>query len=114
MAIRCIVEEIMKSDETVITYHDDGSKKKGVGSFGVQGLTINGTYRALPTLEIASESCENLANLKKSILNILEICSGVSSQELFNKITFRMMDSANHNFGVDEKVHIILFYLFYH
>lgn len=104
LAIKCIVEQIMKCSETVITYHDDGSKKKGVGSFMVQGVTIDGVFRAFPALPIASESCENLASLKSTVLKILEICSGVPAVQIFEKITFRMMDSTSHNFGVDELV----------
>ena len=77
LAIKDIVEEIMQSNETVITYHDDGSKKKSVGSFMVQGVTIDGVFRAFPALPIASESRENLAKLKSTVLHILEICSGV-------------------------------------
>ena len=69
--LKCIVDEIMASDESVITYHEDGSKKKGVGSFMVQGVTINGKFRAFPTLPIASERKENLGQLKLAILNIL-------------------------------------------
>ena len=103
-ALKCIVDEMMKADDVVITYHDDGSKKKGAGSFSVQGLTINGVFRALPTLPVASESRDNLAALKKAVLGILSICSGVSSKDLFNKINFRMMDSTAHNYGVDEQV----------
>ena len=48
--MKCIVDEIIASDDTVITYHDGGSKKNGVGSFMVQGVTINGKFRAFPTL----------------------------------------------------------------
>ena len=69
--LKCIADEIMASDESVITYHEDGSKKKGVGSFMVQGVTINGKFRAFPTLPIASESKENLGQLKLAILSIL-------------------------------------------
>ena len=98
----------MKSDDAMITYHDDGSNKKGVSSFSVQVITINGSFRAFPRLPIASESCENLAKLKSTILEILEICSGVPAIEIFEKITFRMMDSTSHNFGVDELVSIDL------
>ena len=106
--LKCIVDEIMASDEAVITYHDDGSRKKGVGSFMVQGVTINGKFRAFPTLPIASESMENLTQLKLAILNILATCSGVDPKDLFEKINFRMMDSTAHNFGVDEQVSIDL------
>ena len=52
---------------SVICYHDDGSKKQGIGGYSVQGFTINNKYRPLPTLPIASESRENLAALKIAI-----------------------------------------------
>ena len=100
LALRCIVEEMMQGESTVITYHDDGSKKKSVGSFMVQGISIDGSpFRAFPTLP--TESCENLVSLTKTILSI---CSGVSEAEIMKKIDFRMMDSTSHNYGVDEKV----------
>ena len=106
--LKCIVDEIMASDESAITYHDNGSKKKGVGSFIVQAVAINGKFRAFPTLPIASDRKENLAQLKLAILNILAIRCGVDPKDLFDKINFRMMDSTAHNFGVDEQVSIDL------
>ena len=69
----------------------------------VQGLTINGKFRAFPTLPIASESKENLVELKLAILNILATCGGVDPRDLFEKINFRMMDLTAHNFGVDKQ-----------
>eukprot|EP00957_Ditylum_brightwellii_P195571 14901939-Ditylum_brightwellii.AAC.1 len=70
MALAEIAREIMDSDEkSVVTYNGDGSKKQGVGSFSVQGFTINGVFRSLPTLQIASETRENLADLKLVVLN---------------------------------------------
>ena len=58
----------MNSEENVVvTYSDDGSKKQGTGSFSVQGITVNGKYRSLPTMSIASESRRNLADLKVAI-----------------------------------------------
>ena len=38
----CLLEEIMESVAgAVITYHTDGSQTQGVGSYTVQGITIN-------------------------------------------------------------------------
>jgi hypothetical protein len=75
---------MMNADQqVVVTYSDDGSKKQGAGSFSVQGITINGTYRSLPTMSIASESRKNLAALTVAVLEILEAASGVSSKRLF-------------------------------
>ena len=103
MALNEIVKEIMNSDEqVVVTYSDDGSKNQGAGSFSVQGITVNGTYRALPTMSIASESRNNLAALRVAVLEILQAASGVSSKTLFEKIDFIITDQTAHNLKVEE------------
>eukprot|EP00058_Branchiostoma_floridae_P002606 XP_002588094.1 hypothetical protein BRAFLDRAFT_87612 [Branchiostoma floridae] len=99
------VKEIMDSDEqVVVTYSDDGSKKQGAGSFSVQAITVKSRYRSLPTLNIASESRQNLADLKVTMLQILQTASGVAAKTLFEKIDFVMTDQTSHNFNVDELV----------
>ena len=74
----------------------------------VQGVTINGKFRAFPTLPIASECRENLAKLELAILNILATCGGADPKDLLEKINFRMMDSTAHNFDADEQVSVDL------
>ena len=59
-----MTEVVSSDDQSTITYANDGSKNQGAGSFTVQGIIINGKYRALPTMSIASESKPNLAELK--------------------------------------------------
>jgi len=109
LALDEIVKEVMNSDElAVVTYCDDGSKKQGAGSFSVQGITVNGIYRSLPTLNITSESRKNLADLKVAVLKILEAASGVAAKILFEKIDFVVTDQTAHNIGVDELVADIL------
>ena len=104
-----IVDEMMEGSDAVITYHEDGSKKKGVGSFSVQGVTIDGKYRAFPTLPISSESRENLADLKRTVLDILSCVNGkYTPKEIYEKITFRISDGTSHNFNIDELVAIDL------
>ena len=101
-----IVEEMMRGSDVIVTYHEDGSKKKGCGSFCVQGCMIDGKYRAFPTLPIASESRENLAVLKRTVLDILSCVNGgkYSSKEIFERITFRVSDAVSHNLNVDDLV----------
>ena len=101
-----IVEMMMDVTDVVITYHDDGSMKQGCGSFNVQGCTIDGKYRAFPTLPIASETRENLASLKITVLNILSVVSSgkYSPKDLQETITFKVTDGVSHNFGVEEIV----------
>ena len=100
----------MESDsDVVISYLDDGSKKQGIGSYSVQGITINDKFRALPTLPIASESRENLAALKLAILNILAVCNPkYSSKQIQEAITFKVTDSTAHNFEVEDIVSLEL------
>ena len=87
LALRSLVELMMESDErTTIVYHDDGSKKQGAGSFSVQGATINKKFYPFPTLCIASETRQNLAQLKLTIIAILSAVSGVSSSDLWRLI----------------------------
>lgn len=105
LALSKLVEKIMASDEkSTITYHDDGSKKQGAGSFSVQGATIDGKFFPFPTLSISSETRENLAQLKLTILAILSAVSGVSSEDLWRRIDFTMTDSTAHNLMVDDLV----------
>ena len=102
LSLGCLVEEIMESDDgAVITYHTDGSRTQGVGSYTVQGITINGRYRSLPALPISSESRANLDLLKKTVLSILSAVSGVPMKDIFKKISYQMTDAAAHNFQVD-------------
>ena len=49
-------EVVFSGEQSTVTYANDGSKKHRAGSFTVQGIIVNGAYRALPTLSIASES----------------------------------------------------------
>lgn len=94
--------EILTNEETSsVTYSDDGSKMQGAGSFTVQGVTIDGKYRALPTLSTASESQKNLADLKVATLRILPAAAGVEAKLLFEKIDFLITDQSAHKFGVN-------------
>ena len=74
----------------------------------MSGVTLPGedpgttTYYPFPTLPIARETRENLADLKLTILSILATCGGVSSQSLWSKVDFVMTDSVSHNRGVEE------------
>ena len=110
LTLSAIVDEMMKPGaDNVICYHDDGSKKQGVGSYSVQGVTINGKFRALPTLPIASESRANLAALKLAILNILSVCNTrYSAKQIQESITFKITDSTSHNLEVEDIVSLEL------
>ena len=100
-----IADKILCSDQSVtITYHDDGSKKQGVGSYSVQGASINGEFLPFPTLNISSETRQNLAELKLTVLSMLAVCGGCTRESLWEKIDFVMTDSVSHNLGVEDIV----------
>ena len=84
-----------------MTYANDGSKKQGAGSFTVQGIIINGKYRALPIMSIASESNTNLAELKLITLQILFTASRVDAKVVFERIDFVISDQTAHNIDVE-------------
>ena len=100
-----IVQEMLDSeDRATITYHDDGSRTQGTGAYSVQGITAKGQYYALPTLKIAAETRENLADLKVAVLSLLAVCGGVTKESLWEKVDFVMTDSVSHNMGVADIV----------
>ena len=100
-----IVESMLEQEEeTTVTYHDDGSRSKGAGGYSVQGLTIQGKFFPLPTLAITSETRQNLADLKLTVLQLLSVTSGVSVEALWERIDFVMGDGTAHNMGVEKIV----------
>ena len=100
-----IVEEMMDDGGGIITYHDDGSRTQGVGGYSVQGITINGKFRPLPTLPVASECRENLAALKVAVLSIMAACNdNYTAVNIYDAVTFKVTDATSHNFEVDEIV----------
>ena len=93
-----------------ISLHDDGSRGQGCGGYSVSGVTLPGEkpgstkYYPFPTLPIAKETRENLADLKLTVLSILATCGEVTRQVLWTKVDFVMTDSVSHNKGVEQLV----------
>ena len=102
--LREIAQEIFTAESAVVTYHDDCSRKQGAGAYSVQGITIHGKFRPLPTLRIAAETRQNLADLKVTILRMLSAVSDIAPDILYSKIDFVMTDSTAHNFHVENLV----------
>ena len=106
-----IAERISESSSNAsVTLHDDGSRAQGCGGYSVSGVTLPGVepgttdYFPFPTLPIAKETRENLAELKLTLLSILAACGGVTRQSLWSKVDFVMTDSVSHNKGVEDLV----------
>lgn len=93
-----------------VTLHDDGSRAQGCGGYSVSGVTVPGKesgtrqYYPFPTLPIARETRENLANLKLTLLSLLATCGGVTRQSIWSKVDFTMTDSVSHNKEVEKMV----------
>ena len=67
-------------------------------------MVLNGRYQALPKLGVATESKKNLADLKLTILALLEAASSVSRKDLFERIDFVISDQTAHNFEVEHLI----------
>ena len=65
---------------------------------------MKGKLYPLPTLAITSETRQNLADLKLTILPLLSLSSGVSVEGFWKKINFVMGDGTAHNFGIEDTV----------
>ena len=91
-----------QEEQTAVTYHDDGSRFKGIGGYSVQGVTVKGKFFPLPTLAISSETRENLADLKIVVLQLLSVTAGLEA--LWEKVDFVMGDGTAPSVGVMEIV----------
>ena len=101
-----LCEKILSSDEkkVTVTYHDDGSRSQGAGSYSVQGISLEKEFFPLPTLSISSETRQNLAALKLTVLDVLATCGNVTVEELWARTDFIMTDSVSHNLEVENLV----------
>lgn len=81
MALDETVKEIMSSDRNAtVTYLDNSYKNQGTTSFPLLSIFLSGLCKALPTLNIASESKDNLAKLKtKRLQAVFSIGKGINT-----------------------------------
>ena len=100
----------MDSENNVVTYSNDGSSQSGVGNYIVQSFSIDGKQRALPTLNIFTESRASLKELQLMTYKMLAAATAwkFNESDLVNKIDFVMTDSTAHNLGVIEDVCSVL------
>ena len=96
----------MDSENNVVTYSNDGSSQSGVGNYIVQSFSIDGKQRALPTLNILTESRASLKELQLMVYKMLAAATAwkFNESDFVNRINFVMTDSTAHNFGVIEHV----------
>ena len=98
VALKCILDEIMELGEANITFYYNNSTL-----LSIHGVTINGKIRTFPKISVAKESRECLKDMRLAVLNILAVYSGLTAEELSNKITFSMSDIEDPETNVTEK-----------
>ena len=81
---------MVSEDDTMITYHTDGSRPQCVGNYSVQKITINGRYRSLPALLINNKCRISLSDIKETRLCVPSIVSGVPMKDILKRISCQM------------------------
>ena len=91
------------SEGATITHATDATTRKIVGTFAPAGLHINKEeYLPLPTLQLSSETTENIADSIKVDFKLIEAASGHSSESLYNTVDVHMTDATAHNKGISK------------
>ena len=87
VALKCILEEVIAIGKATIFFHYNNSKY-----LSIQGIKIGDSIRSFPKLTLLKSSRETFENMKIAVLNVLAVYSGVTPDELSNKITFSLQD----------------------
>ena len=89
----------------VITHSPDSTTKKGVGKFNVSGIHINKEIvLPLPTIPVAGELREEIAEEAALGFQILAVASGKDPSDLYMMVDLHMTDSTGHNKFLSEEV----------
>ena len=88
-----------------ITHASDSTTKIHIGKFQVSGLHINkDTFLSLPTIPIAGEKHNEVADQVAVGFEILGAASGKSPSEIYSKINMHLTDSVDHNKSIAKDV----------
>ena len=92
-------------DTDVITHATDSTTRKKAGSFAPKGLHINKeTYLPLPTLQLASETNNNVSDSICTGFETLEAASNHLKEDLYACVDLHMTDATAHNKGIVAEV----------
>ena len=89
VALKCILEEVIAIGKATIFFHYNNSKY-----LSIQGIEIGDSIRSFPKLTLLKSSRETFENMKIAVLNVLAVYSGITPDELSNKISFSLKDEA--------------------
>ena len=89
----------------VFTHASDSTTKKGVGKFNVSAIHIN-RYELLPlpTIPVAGESKEEIAEQAAMGFQLLALASGKKPGDLYKIMDLHLTDSVSHNKFLSEEV----------
>ena len=91
------------SEGASITHATDDTTRKVVGTFAPAGLHINNEeYLPLPTLPLASETTENIADSIMVDFKLIGAASGHSAESLYEAVDVHMTDATAHNKGISK------------
>ena len=92
------IESLQQEKEKMLTWAQDSTTRKQVGTYSVSGLHFGKELVIpLPTLSVTSETAANVADTHSAHLEILAAASGTSASELYQSVDCHMTDSVSHN-----------------
>ena len=101
------METVIKADSegATITHATDATTRRIVGTFAPQGLHINNKeFLALPTLQLSSETTDNITDSVIVDFKMIEAASGHSAESLYSAVDVHMTDATAHNKGLSTKL----------
>ena len=105
--LKLIGDRVIKADSegATITHATDATTRKIVGTFAPQGLHINNKeFLALPTLQLSSETTDNITDSVIVDFKMIEAASGHSAESLYSAVDVHMTDATAHNKGLSTKL----------
>ena len=89
----------------VFTHASDSTTKKNVGKFNVSAIHINrDELLPLPTIPVAGESKEEIAEQAAIGFQLLALASGREVQDLYKVMDLHLTDSVSHNKFLSEEI----------
>ena len=96
--------EIQKHEGATIVHQSDSTTKKSVGKFSVSGLNVNGQMIPLPTIPVAGETRDEIADQIALGFRILGAASGKDAGDIYSLVDAHIPDSVSHNKGLGQDV----------
>ena len=92
------IESLQQEKEKMLTWAQDSTTRKKVGTYSVSGLHFGKELVIpLPTIPVTSETAANVADTHSAHLEILAAASGSSADKLYENVDCHMTDSVSHN-----------------